>query len=351
LEDIQQLVLAHLIQPLDSNRFYTICASAGPEVAKRELQRELPYTTACTSDLLECHRFINPETSIAMTAAVAQNVQRLCIRTLHIANLAQYLEHFPRVRTLALEGAFPQGTAIASSHLETLNLFGISNPETAVAHVQPSCTNLRRCERLSTTKKVHAVLPEPLRPIVNLIAKNALRCLPNPLREQAESAIARSSEYWDWDMFDVGHPDANNNYHVRYRAVLDSEELSTIPDSLFPPLSTIRTLILDHSLPTFDNAKYNSTFRMIVSDYLTDCCRKQFTLFDFTQPNRYQLPPADVETVVAQYLRVSHSERNLSDKSVASIKTNVEVFLIKAQKAAEARATAAAQIEVLNDDN
>jgi hypothetical protein len=90
---------------------------------------------------------------------------------------------------------------------------------------------------------------------------------------------------------------------------------------------------------------------MIVSDYLTDCCRKQFTLFDFTQPNRYQLPPADVETVVAQYLRVSHSERNLSDKSVASIKTNVEVFLMNAQKAAEARATAAAQIEVLNDDN
>jgi hypothetical protein len=349
LEDIQQLVLAHLIQPLDSNRFYTICASAGPEVAKRELQRELPYTTACTSDLLECHRFINPETSIAMTAAVAQNVQRLCIRTLHIANLAEYLEHFPRVRTLALEGEFPEGAAIASSHLETLNLFGISNPETAVAHVQPSCTNLRRCERLSTTKKVHAVLPEPLRPIVDLIAQNALRCLPTPLREQAKSAIARSSEYWDWDMFDE-EVRVGRIYILRFRAVLDGAELSSIPDSLFPPLSTIRTLILDHCLPTFDNANYNSTFRMIVSDYLIDCDKKSIAM-EFRQPNRYQLPLADVETAAAQYVRVKSSEPGLLNAQLANIQENAALFIKQAKEDAEARATAAAQIVVLNDDN
>jgi hypothetical protein len=171
------------------------------------------------------------------------------------------------------------------------------------------------------------------------------------LREHAESAIAKSSKYWDWHTLDAGYHDANNNYHTRYRAVLDGEELSSIPNSLFPPLSTIRTLILDHSLPTFDNANYNSTFRVIVSDYLTDYSKKWLADTDFTQPNRYQLPPADVETVVAQYLRVSHSERGLSNEQLAHIQENAARFIKKAKKDAEARATAAAQIEVLNDDN
>jgi hypothetical protein len=171
------------------------------------------------------------------------------------------------------------------------------------------------------------------------------------LREQAESAVAKSSKYWNWDMFGAGYHDANKNYHLRYRAVLDGEELSTIPDSLFPPLSTIRTLVLDHCLPTFNNAEYNSTFRVIVSDYLTDCSRKQLTFFDFTQPNRYQLPPADVETAAAQYKRVSRSKHNLSDKSLADIQKLAELFIKRAKEDAEARATAAAQIEVLDDDN
>jgi hypothetical protein len=89
---------------------------------------------------------------------------------------------------------------------------------------------------------------------------------------------------------------------------------------------------------------------MIVSDYLIDCDKKSIAM-EFRQPNRYQLPLADVETAAAQYVRVKSSEPGLLNAQLANIQENAALFIKQAKEDAEARATAAAQIVVLNDDN
>jgi hypothetical protein len=356
LGDVQPIILAYSNYPLDNRRFDAVCASVGPVVAAQVLDQELLYTTTLTSKFaqtyLERYKWINPETSLAEVGAKARNLQCLYIGSAHIGNLAQYLEYFPRVQTLILEGQFPKGAAIASKHLETLDLFGVENSDVAVAHVQPSCTSLRRCVRYDGSTFGAGVLWEPLRPIVNLIATNALRCLPKPLKEQAETAIAERSGHWHWATFESNEAfEWELGKKTNYRYVLDATDLSSIPDCLFPPLSTVRNLILDRYLPTFADPKHNATFRMLVSDYLTDCTYENSDLaWAFRKSIYYSLPLAEVETTAAQYVRVCSSERGLSNEQLASINSTAASFIEQVQKEINAKAerVAKAQIEVLD---